>query len=82
MISEYIDICKAEREKAGLPYNQNKTVWDQLFKCPSPGCIVRTIYFKLFNDHVDANIHCYNSREGLRHPVKPKSKVIEEVEEE
>ena len=82
MISEYINTCKNERVKAGLPYNEDKTVYEQLFKCPSPGCIVRTIYFKIFNDHVDADIHCYNSREGLRYPVKTKSKVIEEGEEE
>lgn len=37
-----------------------------MFICPKSGCVIRTIYYQEFQDHITNDKHLYNRKEGLQ----------------
>jgi hypothetical protein len=44
------DVCRYELKKVGLEYNENATLYDNLFRCPK--CNFRNLHYAELMNHV------------------------------
>jgi hypothetical protein len=80
-IKPYFDIMKQELKKAGRNYDESKNLWDNMFKCDAQGCLFKTVYLDVYNQHIKYGGHLYNRKDGIAMP-KPEVKVIYQDEDE
>lgn len=59
-----VAIAKREYEKLGRVYNENKTVYEQLFSCEIEGCIFKNIYYEEYLHHKNADLHVWDAKYG------------------
>ena len=79
MAQPFINIMKDTKKD----YDDSKTLWENMYTCDKPGCIFRTIWKKLYEDHLSSDMHIYDRRKGLVELKisKLKTRVMEPIED-
>lgn len=78
VIEKLKGICRQQHFISDTEYFEHKSLWDNLFICPSDSCSFRTLYYSQYLQHIDQGYHVTDPRQGLNIPIK--KPVVREIE--
>jgi hypothetical protein len=62
-IDEWHNIQKYEYDSNGLlGYDPTKSIYDNLFRCDSPGCLFKNLYYKELKQHINSGLHFFGKK--------------------